>query len=178
MAKKRKKEVKLPKVRSSTIKEKARKLRVKPDVNKIISQIRREGVYQVTPSFTTLDGNVVRKDYYTLIEKKTLKDDKSLMNDIIKHRGKILQHRISCNIDLFSNGKVVASLKAFKILIEHRIEIMSFWIGLTIDPSSFKVHNETFQAKVRHLGVSPVHITVFPTKKEKIDAVGTTFMFS
>ncbi|MEC8339599.1 MAG: hypothetical protein VXZ40_03155 [Nanoarchaeota archaeon] len=144
--------------------------------------INREGIYSVSPTFKPnsnfVDTNELKLFYHKLIEKKTLKDDVELMDDIIKERRTIMQHRISCKVDLIAKGRTVASVKVYSVLIEHGMDIVNFWNGITIDPSSFKTYVASFETTMRNLGAKGVSGLQSPTKKETINYVTTVFEFA
>ena len=148
-------------------------------LNKLISK---DGVFSVNVGFkhgsSIVDGTQLRGHYYTLIKKKTLEDDPQLMDDIIKERKSILQHRISCDVTLHVKEGVSPRLKVFGTLIEHGMEIVNFWQGKVIDPSSFAQHVGIFQGNMKAHNVKGVTTTQTPTKKTTIIGVDTNFTFA
>lgn len=158
------------------------RVRNAPSINSIERQIRKEGLYKIKVPFMahafTIDGDLLRNHYYSLIGNKLLKNDKKLMNDIIQFREKILKHRISCEVYLFEKGTIVAGLKIYKILVEEGQDIADFWFGKTIDPSSFKVLINNFVSYMNKYGISTINIIQMPMRRCTIDEISTEFEFS
>lgn len=151
-------------------------------IQELNKQIKRKGVYTVSPQFTARTGIVdttkLRNDYYKLIGEKTLKNDKTLMDDIIKNRKTILQKRITCTAHFYTKNSPIASIKIFETLIEHGQTIVDYWTGLTIDPTSFNTLVNQFRNEMKPLGVSNVITVQHPLKKETIQVTTTTFTFA
>lgn len=167
----------------SMVKEYAQEMRVKPDIT---SYIKRDGMGSVSISptfnFSNMNNAILKEQYFALLKNKTVKDLPEIFDAIFNSR-KALQNRIFCEIALYSQGKVVAMLKATTILIEHRIHIISFWLGKEIDLSSFSRLVSSFEARMHKFGVNSVLVMQEPMKTEKgkaftIDNVGTTFTFA
>jgi hypothetical protein len=155
----------------------------KRNKEKELSQsIKRDGVFSVDVNFIpnsyTLDGSELIQHYYRLLEKKTLGNDKRLMDDIWKYRKDILQPRITALVSFFEKGQYVASLKVFGTLIEHGQDYVDFWYGKSIDPSSFKTLVFSFQSQLQSRGIKYVAIQDFPTKRATIDDIKTNFSFA
>lgn len=154
-----------------------------PSINDIEKQIKKEGLFRVKVAFKAhtgmIYGNSLRDQYYTLIGDKVLKDDKKLMDSIIKFRERILKHRISCEAILLEKGMSVAGLKVYKILVEHGQEIVDYWVGKTIDPSSFKTYiNDFTNYMAGRFATGTVNITQNPMKRCTVDDVSVEFEFS
>lgn len=151
-------------------------------VKGLIGKISRAGVFEVTHNFKKGDliiyGDRIRKAYHTLIGRKTLKDDKKLMNDILEYRKTILQKRIVCHANLYAKEGLVAGIKIFQILIEHGQQVADFWEGLEIDPSSFTTTVSSFAGIMAINGVSKVEISMHPTKRTQVREVTTQFIFA
>lgn len=160
--------------------DKARSAPRMPDYSK---QIKRNGVTRVMPRFEhnsiVVSGSSLKQHYYKMLENKTLKDDRELMDNIINFRDRFLKHRISGDISLYGNIGVVARLKVYKILIEHGQEVVDYWIGKSIDPSSFNtlIHEFQIYLSLKH-STGNVSVVQYPTKWETIKAVDTDFEFS
>ncbi|MFH1326995.1 MAG: hypothetical protein ABIH59_02620 [archaeon] len=160
-----------------------RKISRYPNIKDVEKYISRVGLFKVKPEFRPhtgyVDGGELRKYYYELIKEKTLKDDKKLMDDIIKLRTKILQHRMSCEVGLYEKGALIAGLKIYKILIEHGQEVVDFWIGKSIDASSFSQLVNIFSINMGgKFGAGTVNITQHPIKRGTVDGISTEFEFS
>lgn len=154
-----------------------------PHITEYTKHIKRQGITNVSPDFKRgnhfFDGGVLRRYYYDLLKNKTLKDDVKLMDDIIKFRGRILKHRISCVVSLFSNNQKVAELRVYNVLIEDGQKIVDYWYDKNIDPSSFATYNNDFAYKMRASNqIRESNITQSPTKYSHIDWVKTEFYFS
>jgi hypothetical protein len=145
--------------------------------------IDRNGIFRVKTNFKPnsymLSGGDLKKYYAELMNKKVLKDDPTLRDDIIKFREKLLQHRILCDVVLHGKEGVVGRLKVYKVLIEHGQEIVDYWIGKSIDPSSFNTLVKDFHnfLYMKHM-VGDVSVTQYPMKWSTVHSVETEFEFA
>lgn len=145
--------------------------------------IDRNGIFRVKTNFKPnsymLSGGDLKKYYAELINKKVLKDDPILRDDIIKFREKLLQHRILCDVVLHGKEGVVGRLKVYKVLIEHGQEIVDYWIGKSVDPSSFNTLVKDFHnfLYMKHM-VGDVSVTQYPMKWSTVHSVETEFEFA
>jgi hypothetical protein len=151
-------------------------------IAELSKSLTRAGAFHVSPMFTPnnrgVSGGVLQKQYHTLLKNKTLGQDIQLMDDIVKERRKILQHRISCHIVLHAKGEPIAGISVYHTLIEHGQEFVSFWTGVEIDPSSFAVQVRSFANQISSLGVKGVRATTVPHRKAKVSLTTTNFVFS
>jgi hypothetical protein len=154
---------------------------VSKKVKQYEEQITRVGKYTTMPSFApntmSFDGGRIRQHYRELIEKKTLKDDPQLMEDIIEHRREILQHRITCSVDLQSGGRTVASLVVVGVLVENGQEIVNYWYGKKLE--YFERQVEEFRATMARYRIKAVSVGTYPPedKKYTVENVVTKFDF-
>lgn len=159
-------------------------VRSKPDVHKTYGKyIKKNGIFRVKTKFKPhnyiLSGTELKEYYNELIKEKVLKEDPILKGDIIKFREKLLQHRILCDVVLHGKEGVVGRLKVYKVLIEHGQEIVDFWVGKAIDPSSLNTLIRDFQTylKQRHM-IGDVSVSQYPTKWSVVQNVETEFEFA
>lgn len=160
------------------------KLRSLPSVHKKYGQyISKDGVFKVRTRFNPhsdmIDGGELREYYREILKNKVLKNDSELMNDIIKWREKLMRHRMSCAVFLYEKGKVVAILKVYQILIEQGQKVVDYWVGKSIDPSSFNTLIADFKIYIMQVGAgNSVAVNQYPFKWHTIDSVEMEFEFA
>jgi hypothetical protein len=146
------------------------------------SKIKRNGRFTVSPTFSlsrVVDGNDIKSHYYQLIGKKTLEKDQQLMDDIIQYRKQLLQKRITCTLGLAEGNNTFAILKVNQCLIEHGQFMAQFWIGRTVDPSSWPLHVAGFKNVMAAHGVSTVvSLTLVINKTHTVSGISTQFEFA
>jgi len=125
----------------------------------------------------SIDWGKMKKDYGALLKDKVT--DPQLLDDIIKYRDKILKHRLSCDVKLFSKGAEVGELKVYRILVEDAHHIVKFWTGQNIDPSSVNNQVYNFQRELNLSGRGgEVRASKVPSRYTNIDKVKLRFSFS
>lgn len=104
--------------------------------------------------------------YTKLINTKILRKEdkkKTFINDVIKHRKKILQHRLIGNITLLGNKGTLAKLQIPYLLIEHETIINQIVTGRIIDQYTIKSIANEIQSALEPEGIHNVEITQQPT---------------
>lgn len=132
---------------------------------------------EANPYMNSIDWGKMKNDYGTLLKNKVT--DSKLLDDIIKYRDKILKHRLSCDVKLFSKGIEVGELKVYRILVEDGHHIVKFWTGQNIDPSSVNNQVYNFQRELNLSGRGgEVRASKVPSRYTNIDKVKLRFSFS
>lgn len=121
---------------------------------------------------------MIRAYYYQLIGKKVLGEDQRLMDFLINKRKEALQHRISCRVVFYANNRILAVIKIYSILLEHRMDILEYWTNKAIDPTDFKTDVMIFRSKMEEKGIKNVIVEEYPIERSVIKQINTTFTFA
>lgn len=146
--------------------------------NELRDSIQSDGVFSVAMDFNPegiTSQQTINSYYNKLIGKKVLSEDPELMNDILRYKKEILQHRISATIYLYENGIEMARLRVFSCLLEHKDEMGNFWQGKKID--YFKQLVFLFNQEMKKYGITNVVIEKEPERNKKFTITSLNFNF-
>lgn len=136
-------------------------------------EFKKEGMTrtEITPtSQETQNLGKYANNYYELIQKKILKDkDKTriFMDDVIKHRRRVLQHRLIGDITLKNQkGQVLAELQVERMLPEHELIVQATVLNREITPYTIDSIAMELYGKLSGDGVKAITITRKPIKTD------------
>lgn len=149
----------------------------------IDSQIKTEGIYSTnkirfTPGQKQTTDDQVMEHYYELLSDRSVRKDQELMDDILKYKQSILQHRIYCQITLKDKDGILATCQITEVLLEHGQEITNYWHGKEIDPTDWLGYLIDFQNTMKTYGCKEVMNEMTPTRRSTVIDVELNFTFA